>query len=448
MLFVSCYFSSFNSILATLNPFPPIPFSPGDDCGLNNTAQPAKIKSTYSRRSSSGGYTTLFLLFLSFLLSCTELRRWYRGRETHVFNVEKGVSHDMQINIDIVLPMSCADLHINVQDASGDRILAGDLLKRDNTNWAQWVDVKGSLHSFDNLGEMEAELEKDTHAGHVLGEVKGQKKKFRKTPRLRRGDAGGSCRVYGSIEGNKVQGDFHLTARGHGYWEFGEHLDHSGMPNFNCLVPPFNLYTNLNCPAFNFSHIVNELSFGPHYPTLLNPLDSTISTTPHHFYKYQYYLSIVPTIYTRTPTPPPTASTSASFFSPFNFFPFSLFVFSSKASPELRTNLPPGSSASNTILTNQYAATSHSNQINERDVPGIFFKYDIEPILVTVREERDSVLRALVRVVNVVSGVLVGGGWVYSLMGWGRDVVGAKKNGGKGSMGVLHGGEAEGEEEE
>lgn len=82
-------------------------------------------------------------------------------------------------------------------------------------------------------------------------------------------------------------------------------------------------------------------------------------------------------------------------------------------------------------------------------MPGIFFKYDIEPILVTVREERDSVLRALVRVVNVVSGVLVGGGWVYSLMGWGRDVVGTKKkNGGKGGMGVLHGGEAEGEDEE
>lgn len=51
------------------------------------------------------------------------------------------------------------------------------------------------------------------------------------------------------------------------------------------------------------------------------------------------------------------------------------------------------------------------------------------------------------RVVNVVSGVLVGGGWVYSLMGWGRDVAGAKKNGGKGGMGVLHGGEAEEEEE-
>lgn len=156
----------------------------------------------------------------------------------------------MQINVDVVIPMSCSDLHINVQDASGDRILAGDLLKKDNTNWAQWFDVKGGLHSFDNLGVMEAELEKDTHAGHVLGEVKGQKKKFRKTPRLRRGDKGGSCRVYGSIEGNKVQGDFHITARGHGYWEFGEHLDHSGMSNFDSLVASFSVcILTSNCPS-------------------------------------------------------------------------------------------------------------------------------------------------------------------------------------------------------
>ncbi len=91
------------------------------------------------------------------------------------------------------------------------------------------MNAKGTLHSFENLGEMEAELEKDTHAAHVLGEVRGQKKKFRKTPRLRRGDSGGACRVYGSIEGNKVQGDFHITARGHGYWDFGEHLSHNGI---------------------------------------------------------------------------------------------------------------------------------------------------------------------------------------------------------------------------
>ncbi|TXC85858.1 hypothetical protein, partial [Streptomyces sp. ISID311] len=48
--------------------------------------------------------------------------------------------------------------------------------------------------------------------------------KWWRTPGLR-GPAD-SCRVYGSLELNKVQGDFHITARGHGYMEMGAHLEH------------------------------------------------------------------------------------------------------------------------------------------------------------------------------------------------------------------------------
>lgn len=36
-----------------------------------------------------------------------------------------------------------------------------------------------------------------------------------------------SCRIYGELEIHKCQGDFHITARGHGYQQFGaNHLDH------------------------------------------------------------------------------------------------------------------------------------------------------------------------------------------------------------------------------
>ena len=129
----------------------------------------------------------------------------------------------MQINLDIVIPMQCGDLNINVQDASGDRILAGDMLKRDATSWRQWT----GGHKLES-GDMIKEQEEDTHVGHVLGEVRSQKRKFKKTPRLRRGDIADSCRIFGSLEGNKVQGDFHITARGHGYMEFAQHLDHKG----------------------------------------------------------------------------------------------------------------------------------------------------------------------------------------------------------------------------
>ena len=75
------------------------------------------------------------------------------------------------------------------------------------------------------------EEEEDTHPEHVVGEVqrKKRKRKFKKTPKGWWNGDQEACRIYGSLEGNKVQGDFHITARGHGYMEFGEHLDHSGM---------------------------------------------------------------------------------------------------------------------------------------------------------------------------------------------------------------------------
>ncbi|KAI4235698.1 MAG: hypothetical protein LQ349_002972 [Xanthoria aureola] len=358
-----------------------------------------KTKPTYTRRTSTGGYTTLLLVTLSLFLSISEFLRWYRGHETYLFSVEKGVSHQLQINLDIIVPMLCHDLHVNVQDASGDRILAGDLLTKDPTNWSQWADASGAHRLADQRHVKEEE--EDTHVGHVLGEVGGRKrKKFKRTPGLGWGSgAGRSCRIFGSLEGNKVQGDFHITARGHGYMEMGDHLDHD---------------------AFNFSHIINELSFGPLYPSLLNPLDRTTATTDDHFYKFQYYLSVVPTIYTRSPTPPPLSPPPAH-------------------KPHDTPPLPPDYSTRNTIITNQYAATSQSHPVNERTIPGIFFKFDIEPILLTVREERMSFLWLVVRVVNVVSGVLVGGGWCYQLAGWGKEVLRGRARGGGRGEGMLNG---------
>ena len=140
----------------------------------------------------------------------------------------------MQINLDAVVAMRCNDLHINVQDASGDRILAGNMLDKEPTNWKLWVNPARIHHQSDardrkSREQTEAE---DTHVGHVLGEVRRTARKFPKSPRMKRGMLEDSCRIYGSLEGNKVQGDFHITARGHGYMEFGEHLSHEGIFHF------------------------------------------------------------------------------------------------------------------------------------------------------------------------------------------------------------------------
>lgn len=193
-----------------------------------------KTKPSYQQKTQTGGVWTVVLICASLWLAGTELQRWWWGNTTHEFSVEQGVGHDLQINMDIVVAMRCQDLHVNVQDASGDRILAGQALKKDTTVWGQWNKGKG----YHILGESQEQKRMDLgHAAQYqeedvhdyLGAARNVNKKFKRTPRLPRGKGDGdSCRIYGSMHSNKVQGDFHITARGHGYAEFGQHLDHQG----------------------------------------------------------------------------------------------------------------------------------------------------------------------------------------------------------------------------
>jgi hypothetical protein len=213
-----------------------------------------KTKPSYTEKTSTGGVWTVVLIALSTLLTWTELTRWWAGSTTHNFAVEQGVGHDLQINLDVVVAMKCEDLHINVQDASGDRILAGQALKKEGTMWEHW----GKERKTHQLGTSKKERldlsgypgfgreyqEEDVH--DHLGAARGSKK-FERTPRIGRGRVVDSCRVFGSMHGNKVQGDFHITARGHGYMEFGQHLDHSS--EFPLKSPSLTSFTPLkkNC---------------------------------------------------------------------------------------------------------------------------------------------------------------------------------------------------------
>ncbi|KAF2220466.1 endoplasmic reticulum-golgi intermediate compartment-domain-containing protein [Elsinoe ampelina] len=388
----------------------------GDKGGISVKSFDAfpKTKPTYQQKTHSGGVWTVVLIVLSCLLGFSELRRWWAGHTSHTFSVEKGISHDLQINLDIVLAMKCKDVRINVQDASGDRILAGETLNRAATLWNHWSGKKAGHQ----LGSSQQEREKNDHSSayeeedvhDYLGSIRGYRA-FADTPRVPRGFTPDACRVFGTLSGNKVQGDFHITARGHGYMEFGQHLDHS---------------------AFNFTHQINELSFGPFYPNLHNPLDNTRASTEEHFYKFQYYVSVVPTVYTTD----------------------------SKNLELLHPRVSPGSSdealkalqrtwalrSTNTVFTNQYAVTEQSHAVNEYAVPGVFVKYDIEPILLTIAEEWDGWLAMLVRIVNVVSGILVAGGWLFQMSDWAKEAMRKGRRRTDSFGGVLHGRSASMEE--
>jgi hypothetical protein len=79
----------------------------------------------------------------------------------------------------------------------------------------------------------------------------------------------------------------------------------------------------------------------------------------------------------------------------------------------------------------------HSRAIPENTVPGIFFKYDIEPILLVVNEQRGGFLALLVRLVNVVSGILVTGTWLLQFSDWVLDNWGGSAGRGREQMGFL-----------
>lgn len=94
-------------------------------------------------------------------------------------------------------------------------------------------------------------------------------------------DDSDACRITGTVEIHKIAGMLHVTALGHGlihlirgYW--GEHTPHE---------------------LINFTHRIDTLSFGRHYPGLINPLDKSLEFSTVHFVAFRYFLNIVPTIY-------------------------------------------------------------------------------------------------------------------------------------------------------
>jgi hypothetical protein len=82
-----------------------------------------------------------------------------------------------------------------------------------------------------------------------------RKRAFKKTSHIV--PDGPACRIYGSMEAKKVTGNLHITTLGHGYWSW-EHTDHALM---------------------NLSHVIHEFSFGPYFPEIAQPLDSSVEVS-------------------------------------------------------------------------------------------------------------------------------------------------------------------------
>jgi hypothetical protein len=175
------------------------------------------------------------------------------------------------------------------------------------------------------------------------------------------------CHVWGHMMVNKVAGNFHV-APGKSFLTFGAH------------VHDMKLFGDAK---FDLSHNINSISFGIPFPGAVNPLDNVNKTadTKVEGVMYQYFLKIVPTIYENI--------------------------------------------AGDRIVTNQFSVTEHYRALpptdhnqpgHEHGLPGIYFAYDISPIMVQYQERRKSFTHFLTGVCAIVGGVFTVAGIVDSLI--------------------------------
>lgn len=142
----------------------------------------------------------------------------------------------------------------------------------------------------------------------------------------------------------------------------------------------------------NVSHIIHEFSFGPFFPAISQPLDLSLETTDRRgcpravsaelaaFTMFQYFLRVVPTTYI--------------------------------------------DASRRRLSTSQYAVTDYSRTFEHGEgVPGIFFKYDLEGMSLTIEERTTSLYQFLIRLVGVIGelrdeAMLIPGG-VWTVAGFG-----------------------------
>ncbi|ETS62628.1 hypothetical protein PaG_03271 [Moesziomyces aphidis] len=309
-----------------------------------------KTQSIYTQRSSKGGVLTIISALALVFLLWTELSTYLYGERGYSFAVDSQLQSTMQINMDMTVAMKCHYLTIDVRDAVGDRLHVSDTeFKKDGTTF----DI-GHADRLDALPQEALDV------GKTISKAR-KKPLYRRKPRNKKFSRqvafhktahlvpdGPACRIYGSMEVKRVTGNLHITTLGHGYLSM-ERTDHKLM---------------------NLSHVIHEFSFGPYFPEISQPLDSSVETTDKHFTVFQYFVSAIPT----------------------------LFI----------------DARGRRLHTHQYSVTDYARPIEHgKGVPGIFIKYDIEPLQMTIRERSVSLVQFLVRLAGVVGGVWVCVGYAF-----------------------------------
>ncbi|KAG9459207.1 hypothetical protein H6P81_003715 [Aristolochia fimbriata] len=376
---------------------------------LRNLDAYPKVNEDFYSRTLSGGVITLVSSIVMIFLFISEFRLFLNAATETKLTVDTSRGDHLRVNFDITFPaLACSVLSVDTMDISGEQHydIRHDIVKKRLDHLGNIIESRA-----DGIGGPKIERPLQRHGGrldhnetycgscygaeatddHCCNSCEDVRDAYRKkgwgltNPDLidqckREGyiqkikdEAGEGCNIHGLLEVSKVAGNFHFAPG-------------KGFHPSNFLVQDL---LALSSETYNISHKINKLSFGDEFPGVINPLDGVQWTQPATSGMYQYFIKVVPTIYT-----------------------------------DIRGRK---------IHSNQFSVTEHFREADgyPHPIPGVFFFYDFSPIKVVFTEENVSLLHFLTNICAIVGGVFTVSGIVDALFYHGHRAIKKKMQLGK-----------------
>ncbi|XP_068654991.1 uncharacterized protein [Aristolochia californica] len=317
------------------------------------------------QKTQSGAVVSIIGLAIMATLFVHELQYYLTTYTVHQMSVDLKRGETLPIHINITFPsLPCEVLSVDAIDMSGKHEVDLDtnmwkfrLNKDGYIIGTEYVsDLVEKEHAAHGHDDSKTHHEDSPERTHSHGFAEDAEKKIKEVKQALANGEG--CRVFGVLDVQRVAGNFHISV--HGLNIFMAQQIFEGAIHVNV------------------SHVIHDLSFGPKYPGIHNPLDGTSRILHEASGTFKYYIKIVPTEYR---------------------------YLSKKVLP-----------------TNQFSVTEYFMPMRESDRtwPAVYFLYDLSPITVTIKEERRSFLHFITRLCAVLGGTFAVTGlldrWMYRLL--------------------------------
>eukprot|EP00258_Populus_trichocarpa_P033210 XP_024449229.1 endoplasmic reticulum-Golgi intermediate compartment protein 3 isoform X1 [Populus trichocarpa] len=350
---------------------------------LRNLDAYPKINEDFYSRTLSGGLITLISSIIMLFLFFSEFSLYLHAVTETKLLVDTTRGQTLRINFDITFPaIRCSLLSVDAIDISGEQHhdIRHDITKKRINAHGDVIEVRqdgigapkidkplqkhgGRLeHNEEYCGSCFGAEMSDDHCCNSCDEVREayRKKGWALTNMdlidqcIREGfvqmikdEEGEGCNINGSLEVNRVAGNFHFVP--------GKSFHQSNFQLLDLL--------DMQKESYNISHRINRLAFGDYFPGVVNPLDGIQLMHETQNGVQQFFIKVVPTIYT-----------------------------------DIRGR---------TVHSNQYSVTEHftkSELMRLDSLPGVYFIYDFSPIKVTFKEEHTSFLHFMTSICAIIGG--------------------------------------------